>query len=315
MANRSLNTLLVLFVMVIVAGAGYYQTEVKQPQELESIENAKKLARLKQAEMEQLFVEEATSAELAVETMRKWRARYKHIPAQLSTPEIIEYLQRLSASGFEQFHYKLSSQGQSTNYKYYLFEVSGTAHYESLYRFVWHLENNRDFFYHVNDLDLSHTNVFKTNEETGVKRQLDMVSFSMRLKVFYAGIEGLSAALNDPVEVPEQLLPARQLAHDSFFPIIRTDLPPNDELLVDVEKATLLSIVGERAIFQDKNGQHIVRAGDRVYLGYIIQVDPANMFVRANLDKGGITETVEVNLEIEESQRYRSMPGLRNGGR
>jgi len=311
MTNRTLNTLLVFMVILVVTGAGYYTTAFQQPRELERTENAKKLARLKQAELEQLVAEEATSAELAAETMRKWRARYKFIPAQLTTPEIIEYLQSLSASGFEQFHYKLSAQSNTPNYRYFLFEVSGTADYESLYRFIWHLENNRTFFYHVGDLDLMHTNVFKLNEETGVKRRMDMVQFSMKLTVFFAGIEGLGAMPNDLVEVPEELLPARQLAHDSFFPIIRTDLPPNDQLLVDVENATLLSIAGERAIFQDKNGQHIVRAGDPVYLGHIIKIDPANLYVRATLNKGGFLETVDVQMDIDDETRYR-IPKLGN---
>ncbi len=299
MANRYLNTLLVLLIVVVVAGAGYYQTEVKQPDELEYIDNAKKLARLQQTEIEQLFAEEATSAELAEETMRKWRARYKYIPPKLSTPQILEYLRQLSSSGFEQFQFKLSSQGTTSDFKYYLFEVSGTAYYRSLYRFIWDIENNREFFYHVNDLDLSHTNVFKTNEETGEKKRLDMVGFAMKLKVFYAGTEGLSAPNDEPLEVPEQMLPPKRLAHDSFYPIVRTDLPPNDELLLDIEKATLLSIAGDLAYFEDNNGLHVVREGDRIYLGQIVKIDPANLIVRASLNKGGIIEVVDARMDLE----------------
>lgn len=303
MTNRYINTLLVLAIVVVVAGAGYYQTDVKQPNELERLDDAKKLARLQHAEMEQLFVEEAASKELAEETMRKWRARYKYVPAQLTTPEIIEYLRQLSASGFEQFQYKLTSQGATTDFRYYLFEVSGTAYYRNLYQFVWELENNREFFYHVSDLDLGHTNVFKRNEDTAEKKRLDMVNFSMRLKVFYAGTEGLSAPNDEPLAVPSELLPARQLAHDSFYPIVRTDLPPNDELLLDIENATLISIAGDLAHFKDKNGLHAVQEGDRIYLGQIVKIDPANLIVRASLNKGGIVEIVDATMELDGTNR------------
>ncbi len=299
MTKRYLNTLLIFALVLVVAGAGYYQTEVQQPKELQRIDDSKKLARLQQARVEQLFAEEASSAELAAETMRRWRARYKYLPAELTTSEIVEYLRSLSSSGFEQFQFSLSSQGATPDFKFFLFDLSGTAYYESLYRFVWHIENNREFFYHVHDLNLSHVNVFKTNEETGEQKLLDMAQFTMKLKVFYAGTEGLSAPTDEPLDFPEILLPAKQLAHDSFYPIVRTDLPPNDELLVDVENAYLLSIVGDQAVFQDKNGQHFVREGDRVYLGQIVKIDPANLFVRASLNKGGVIEVVEAKMEFE----------------
>ncbi len=298
MTNRYLNTLLVMLLTLIVAGAGYYQIEVKQPGELQRIEDEKKLARLQQARLEELVAEEATSAEMAEETMRKWHARYKYIPEQLKTPDIIQYLESLSTSGFEQFKYELSSRGSTPDFSYYLFEVSGTAFYENLYRFIWQLENNRAF-YQVTNLDVEHTIVFKMNEATEQKKRLDMVNFSMKLKVFFAGAKGLSAPEEALPEVPDVLLPARNLPHNSFYPLVRKDLPPNDQLLLDIEQATLLSIVGVQAMFRDKNGQHIVREGDAIYLGHIVKIDPLNATVRASLNKGGVVEEIEVKLEAE----------------
>jgi len=156
---------------------------------------------------------------------------------------------------------------------------------------------------------VAHTNVFEANAATGLQARRDMVNFSMRLKVFFAGTEGLSASAEELMPIPEEMLPVRQLPNDSFYPLVRTDLPPNDQLLVNLEEATLISIVGDRAIFQDKSGQHIVREGDAVYLGQIVKVDPAQATVRATLNKGGVIETVDVQMDIETP--YRQTQGVR----
>lgn len=312
MTNNSLiNSLLVFLVVLVTAGAGYYQTRVAQPQELQHIENQKKLARQQQADLERLFAEEATSEQMAEEITRKWHARYKYIPASMKTPDVLQYLESLSASGFEQFDVSLSSQGQSPDFRFYVFDLSGTASLPSLYRFVWHLENN-EAFYQIQDLDLQHTNVFKKNEETGEQRRLDMVNFSMTLKVFYAGTEGLSASTpENPIEVPETLLPSRDVPRDAFIPIVRTDLPPNDELLVDVDNATLVSIAGTRAIFIDKNGRHVVDEGDEVYLGTVVKVDPVNSMVRVSLNRGGNIDIVDVKMEVDPQYRQAQRDDVR----
>ncbi len=306
MTTRSLNTFLILLVTLIIAGAGYYQVEVRQPGELEQIEETKKAARLQEAELEQLFVEEAASQEKAEEMTRLWRARYKYIPSEMRTPDIVQYLQELSTTGFEQFAYKHTSRGMTPDFGFYLFEVSGTATYRDLYRFIWELENNRQFF-QVTDLDLAHTYVYKVNDATGVRKELNMVSFSMKLKAFFGGSKGLSAD-EDVVlpDVPESMLPARSLPHDSFYPLVRKDLPPNDKLLADVETGTLVSIAGNRAMLKDQHGLHILEVGDKVYLGEVLRIDPQNALMRVSLNKGG--NSVEFDVKVEVDPFYLSDP-------
>jgi hypothetical protein len=252
---------------------------------------------------------------MAEETMRRWRARYKYIPTSLKTPDIIQYLEGLSKTGFEQFDVKMASRTTAANFSYYMFDVSGTAYYRSLYDFVWQIENNREF-YQISDMDVAHTNVFETNQATGLQARRDMVNFSLKLKVFFAGTEGMSATAEELIPIPQELLPARRLPNDSFYPIVRTDLPPNDQLLVNIEEATLISIVGDRAIFQDKTGQHIVREGDAIYLGQIVKIDPTQSTVRATLNKGGVIETIDVQMDIEapykQTQGVRLLPGENN---
>lgn len=308
MQGKTLNTLVLFLLAAVVSGAGYYVTGVRQPAELQAIEDARKLARMQKAEVEELLVEEARSAELAQEAVRKWRARYKYVPATMETADILQYLEGLSRTGFEAFNIEMQGVTPTRDFKYYTFTVTGTAYYENLYDFVWHLENNREF-YRITDLDMDYIDVFDENPDTGEQRRLSMVKFSMNLLAYFEGIDGLTARREELMAVPGQLLPAGSPAHNAFFPQIRPDPPPNDQLLVDMDEAVLISIVGSRAVVEDKLGQHVLEVGDAVYLGEITVIDPVNVMVRARLNKGGVVDIVDLELDSEKQETFRKAEG------
>ena len=310
MKNSTVSTLLLLLLTGLLAGAGYYTTEVRQPAELQRIDDSEKAARLRVAEVEQLLVEEAATEEMADAAVRKWRARYKYIPEEMKTPDIVEYLESHTTRGFDAFNINLEGVKTTPDFKYYTFSVEGTAYYANLYHFIWHIENNREF-YQVRDLSMTHTDVFDENERTGAQRRKDMVKFSLKLDAYFAGVEGLSAAKDELMPVPAQMLPASTPAHNSFYPVVRAELEPNDELLVNVEEAELVSVAGTRAMFEDERGQHMLSEGDAVYLGQIVKVDPARASVRASLNKGGIVAVVDVELDTGQDS-FRQARGREN---
>lgn len=295
-------TLLLLLSAVLLGAGSYYATDVRQERTLERMKEARRVAELQNARAEDLLVREAASSELAGEALARWRSRYKYIPTTLNTADMVEYLEGLSRSGFEQFDLFLTSQAQSPDFSTYTFRVTGTAYYKDFWHLVWHLENNREF-YRIYDLKVNHTNVFKKNRETGVDRRLDMVAFQFDLDAYYAGIDGISAPQDSLRPVPLALLQDHAPPDASFTPLVRTDLPPNADQLLDVENAKLISIIGNQAIFEDEYGRHVMLEGDRVYLGEIVLIDPINAFVRARLNKGDRVETLNIRLATEEPYR------------
>ncbi|MFW5973287.1 MAG: hypothetical protein ACOCTG_04780 [Bacteroidota bacterium] len=308
MNNRFVNTLLIVSIALLVAGAGYYVTGVQQPAEMQRIEDAQKLARMEKAEVEQLLVEESRSEELADEAVRKWRARYKYVPAAMETADILQYLEGLSRTGFEAFNIEMQGITNTRDFKYYTFILTGTAYYDNLYDLIWSLENNREF-YRIQDLNASYVDVFDENPDTGERRRLSMVKFNMVLLAYFDGIEGLTARHEELMPVPAQLLPVRRPVHNAFFPQIRPDPPPNDELLVEMEKATLVSIIGGKAIVEDERGQHVLEVGDPVYLGEIVRIDPININVEARLNKAGVVEIIRLALDDEQTAPHRRAMG------
>jgi hypothetical protein len=263
---------------------------------------------MEKAQVEQLLAEEGQTAELAEEAVRKWRARYKYVPAEMETADILQYLEGLSRTGFEAFSIEMQGMTTRQDFKYHTFTVSGTAFYQNLYNFIWQIENNREF-YRIQDLEVDQIDVFDENPETGERRRHDMVKFSMSLIAYFDGIEGLTARREELMPVPNQLLPAHFPAQNSFFVMIRPDPPPNDELLVEMEKAELVSIIGSKAIVEDERGQHVLQIGDAVYLGEITLIDPVKILVRARLNKGGVVENVELTLDEDKQATFRRAQG------
>lgn len=295
-------TLLLLLTAILVGAGSYYATDVRQEGALTRMKESRRVAELQNALAEDLLVREAASSELAGEALTKWRSRYKYIPTTLNTADMVEYLESLTRSGFEQFDLFLASQTQQQDFSTYQFKVSGTAYYKDFYHLVWHLENNREF-YRIYNLKANHVNVFKKNRATDVDRRLDMVAFQFDLDAYYAGIDGISAPQDSLRPVPLALLQAHAPPDQSFTPLVRTDLPPNADQLLDVENAKLISIIGNQAIFEDQYGRHVMLEGDRIYLGSIVLIDPINSFVRVTLNKGDRTETVNIRLGTDEPYR------------
>lgn len=308
------NIIILAVVWVLVVGAGIYKTMVKQPEALERAEKAEKVVRLKQAELASLETEHALSSEKADNALRKWRSRYKVIPPELSGPEVIGYLNALTESGFEVFDVTSSGTENAGGYSFHSFSISGRGYFSELYRIVRELENNR-YFYRIPELTLVHMDIV-TEDNEGREHLRVMVSFQMQLDAIFGGADGMSApgaglgpeaealpvlrAKSELPPVPDEVLPEARPAGNPFFPLILSQLPPNTFGLINVEKAQLVSIVGEQAIFQEGDAFRTAGVGDDVYLGQITAVDPIEGRVQARLNKGGIIDEVELFLQTGE---------------
>jgi hypothetical protein len=307
----------------MVTTMGAYLVFHKKPAELEVLEQNERVARLKQAEVETLLVEEAASAQAAEEVLRKWNTRYKIIPSVLTSPDVVGYLNDLTQNGFKNFDIRLAGRKVGKDYSVYSYEVAGRGYFGSLYRFVWRAENDRNL-YRVRDLELDQIDLVSTDRRTGRERMDIMVSFKFVVDAYFGMHEGISVSeeqvarllaehgIDAPTRpsappVPRNVLPSERPAINPFFPLLMPQLPPNTHNLIDIEMARLLSIADGRAFFQDEEGLRSVGLGDAVYLGKIIALDAANSTLTARLNKGGIID--DVTLSLRTGERL-----IRNGG-
>ncbi|MCB0717834.1 MAG: hypothetical protein KDD65_05285 [Bacteroidetes bacterium] len=304
-----INTGIIFLCVLIVGATGHYITNVRQPAEIKKIDDTIELAKLETKKVEELLVQQAASREIAEQTTAKWRTRYKEIPDSLNTAKVALYLESLTAEGFERFDVNLEGEHQTKDINYYRFKINATSYFNSMYHFVWHVENNPQL-YRINDLKVSYTTVYRDNSRTSLPRALNMVNFSFTLDAFFHAADGVAASEDELMAIPRNLLARHNPAHNSFYPIVRTDLPPNDEMLLDVEQAKLVSIIGEQAIFEGNGYQYYVRAGDRIYLGEVIAVDPQSASVEVQLNKGGKTMRATLKVDVGERFRQAQVPGV-----
>lgn len=305
MSNQVLNTLVLTLFMAIAIGAGYFVTQKTQKANLARLEEEADAIRLSEAEVETLLIEEAQASHSAAEALSRWNARYKVLPDKLSSPDVVDYLNALSQSGFRSFDISLSGITPGADFSVYTYNITGVAFYESLYSFIWNVENGRGL-YRLRDIQVDKAVTTIPNPETDIDRQVVLAQFSMSIDAYFGGSRGMSAP-DSLVGIPESVLPPRRPPINPFFPLILQSLPPNTDDLVDVEKDELISVIGDAAIFIHDGQMRTLRSGDHVYLGHVSHIDPNQARVVIDLNKGGIRERVE--LDLQTGERYRQALG------
>ena len=338
MSTSLIRTLVLVALTLVVGGASYYTTDVVQDGEAERLRESRRAAELLTARVEDLLVQESVSAEAAEAALSRWHSRYKYIPREMDTADIVEYLEGLTRVGFEQFDLALKANAAGPDFSTYTFSVVGTGSYAALYRLVWHLENNREF-YRVNNLDMEHVEITpEAGELRG--RVRDMVKFSFEIDAYYAGAAGISAPEDSLAPIPRGLLLPSSALRDIFDPLVRVPkdapstsvappqvappAPPASEAApradapaaaaeparearprgLVVDEAVLLLVVGDRATFEDAAGRrYTVSVGDEVVGGEVIAVDPRGGAVRFRLVEDG--EEVFVLRTLNDRARRR----------
>lgn len=330
MTQNLTRTIVLLVLTLMVSGASYYTTDVVQEGEAHRLRESRRAAELMTARVEVLLAEEAVSAEAAEAALSRWHSRYRYIPREMNTADIVEYLERLTRVGFDQFDLSLQGRTDGPDFSTYRFEVVGTGLYAALYRLIWDLENNREF-YRVNDLRMEYVEV--TPEAGDLRgRVRDLVKFSFVIEAYFAGAPGISAPEDSLAPIPRGLLLPSNALRDIFDPIVRipkdapatqvaapevaasspaastgpartkppagqradaaspqraADAPPDRPQLLDIDRAKLLMVAGDRALFQDDAGRrYTVVAGDPVVGGVVVELDMRGGAVVIRLGEG-----------------------------
>jgi hypothetical protein len=125
-----------------------------------------------------------------------------------------------------------------------------------------------------------------------------LVNFNFIVNVYYANNDRFTTT-----KFSENRLIAGQI-YDIFYPLIRNELPPNTEGLLEVDGAKLLALIPDGAFIADAKGNtYMLWEGDQVYLGYLTKIDYNKNLVTFILNKGGIIEKVNLELQKEEIQK------------
>ena len=217
-------------------------------------------------------------------------ARKFNIPQNLSSIKFYNFVNLVSTpySELTQIDVEYLEQKQDKEFFYFEYKVSGKAIYNDLYSLVYSVEQSKEL---KKIKSISLTNMVISSED-GVPNFI--VGFTMVVGVYFATNDRFATA-----ELVENNLSTSPM-YDAFYPLIRNEIPPNIDELLDVQGAKLLALVPEGAFLADSKGNtYLLWEGEQVYLGYLTKIDYDRNKVSFIVNKGGIIEKVDLQLEKE----------------
>lgn len=237
-----------------------------------------------QLELARRLEEMEARLEIARET---WKARPHVLPTRFT---LQEFYGRLTSVADEKCHrlpfsFSALERRKEAGAESRLVQLKGAGRFKDIQRFFWELENARELC-RIERVNLRWTP--QGNDGAGD------LTFEANVRGF-GGTVGRYGDLIGTRDEPE----AVAVAHNPFYPLVRESLPPNKQGLVDVEKSSLRALTPSMAFVEDQAGKLItLGVGDKVYLGYLTEVNAAANVARFTLNKGGIVETVTLGLEF-----------------
>ncbi|MCK9209674.1 MAG: hypothetical protein M0P61_02435 [Ignavibacteriaceae bacterium] len=215
-------------------------------------------------------------------------ARKFNIPKNLSSLKFYDFLNLLSTRFSERAKLNIEYIAQKTDkeFLYFDYRVSGYGSYNDLFQLIYGIEESKELK-KITKMNLSNYVLAPDNEAPEF-----LINFTMNVSVYFSSNDRYATAT-----YTENNLSAPKL-YDIFYPLIRTEIPPNSRGLLDVQGAKLLALVPDGAFLADARGNSfLLIEGDEVYLGYLTTVDYTWKKVTFVLNKGGIVETVVLNLD------------------
>jgi len=289
------NSLIIGVLLIFVATFGLYWVRVYQVEKSETLQS-----RLEELEGQLeiinsvLAIYDSTLAEL--NRMRtQWQERKQIVPPADTPDRTLAYLDELLklAKGNVNFDFLYKGREDEADYSVNIYGLEGEGRFENFYAFLWHLEHGPRF-HTVDRLQIEYREP-DSGKRTG---RWNWVKFRA---IFRAYFEPQSRIEELPPLAPS--VRPDPLARNLFMPLITRTLPENRLGLFEVEGAQLKGLTSDMAYLEDSKGRmHLLREGDRVFLGRLSKIDIFSNRVEFVLNKGGIWERLTLTVERDTAQ-------------
>jgi hypothetical protein len=293
MNKKLISTLSVLALLIIILVAGGIYIFVVQRGDLS--ESQDKLAELNKnvydpEELNNRYLDlEKRSVELdSILANRKF-----NIPQNVNSIKFYNFINNIVGNFPKETTVNIEYIRQAPDKEFFFHEykLSGGGNYNDVYKMIYAIEQSKELK-KIEKLSLS--NLVKTDDEV----PLFLVNFELIAQVYFSSDNRFA-----PAEFVENNLSTGPI-YDAFYPLIRNEIPPNVDNLLDVQGGRLLALIPEGAFVADNKGNtYLVWEGEQVYLGYLTKIDYDNNTVSFILNKGGIIEQVTLQLDRNLSKK------------
>ncbi len=293
--NKKLRSTLVLlaFLFIILIAGGSYLYFVQ------SKDLSKKRDKLTELQAKALDPQEllAQYQGLLVESNRLdsiLANREFNIPQNLSSIRFYNFVNNIT-NGFSdkaQVNIEFLEQKQEKEFFYHEYKLTGFGYFNEVYNLIYAIEHSKELK-KVTEVSLGNLVQTKADEVP-----VYLVSYTLSARAYFSTDNRFA-----PATVVENNLNSPTL-YDAFYPLIRNEIPPNVDELLDVQGATLLALIPEGAFIADSKGNtYLIWEGEQVYLGYLTKIDYQNSRVSFILNKGGIIEKMDLELDRTEPKK------------
>ncbi len=292
--NRKLkNTLILVGLLLFIVLVGSLYTYFGQGASISERKKALNDLNLNAYDTQELIDRVNTLEARVLELDSILAVRKFNIPVNLHQSEFYNFVNKLSFNfspkSFVNIEYKDIVAEQ--HYKHYTYKLSGTAYFNDVYKMIYAIEQSREL---KKITSLVFDNLVEVDTD-GIPRYF--VTFSIDCSVYFSDNNQFASSVSK-----ENRLTPNSL-YDIFYPLIRTEIPPNLDNLLDVQAAELLAIIPEGAFLSDASGTtYLLWEGDKVYLGYLTEIDYDKNVVHFVLNKGGIIEKITLSLDKKENK-------------
>ncbi len=293
--NKKLRSTLVLlallFIILIAGGAYLYFVQGKKLDE--------KRTKLKELQAKALDPQEllAQYQELLTKSNHLdsiLAHREFNIPQNLSSIKFYNFVNNVT-NGYSdktQVNVEFLEQKPEKEFFYHEYKLTGFGYFNEVYNLIYAIEQSKELK-KVKNVTLG--NLVQTSKDDV---PVYLVNFTMTVQVYFSNDSRFA-----PATFVENSLISPTI-YDAFYPLIRNEIPPNVDDLLDVQGANLLALIPEGAFIADSKGNtYLVWEGEQVYLGYLTKIDYQNSRVSFILNKGGIIEKLDLELDRTETKK------------
>lgn len=284
------NTLIIGVLLAMLAAGGLYWTQVRQVEKVKKLQEREGALRTELANTDGVLAQYDTTRAYLERQEERWSARTQVIPAVDSPARTLDYLYQIlkSPESFVTFDLVYKGQKDEKGYSVNRYALEGAGHFEKLYSFIWRLEHGRHFY------AVDHVEIEYVEPDSGMYTAAwEQVRFKMFVRAFFAPGQTEEA-------LPGAPLPAEEAVPNPFLPLITQYLPDNRSDFFEVEGARVKALTHDMAYLVDVKGRpHTLREGDRVFMGWLTEIDIRRNRVWFVLNKGGIEERVALTAEFD----------------
>lgn len=202
--------------------------------------------------------------------------------------QVFDFLNRVnSGRAYTDFTFEFTDSTTNGEYGIINMKVEGSGYYRNVLNFVRRVELSKP----VNKVEKMSIVPLNTLEDYG------RVDFSFELDSYYNR--------SDIVEDQELAATDDILAsiYNPFYPLIRENIEPNEDNLINIQSSKLLALSADRAFLINQSGAlEKLHVGDKVYLGTLTNIDVNRRTATFRLNRGGIVEMVTLEVDNENSE-------------